>query len=319
MLLIPKSRHSHGFTLVELLVVIAIIGVLVALLLPAVQAAREAARRMQCGNNQKQLALAIHNYHDTYGTLPWASSQGFGFTYHAHVYPFMEQTALYSIIQFQDAGAGSNSTPNSTFSVVAKTVIKGLKCPSEKTGYVWAPALNGLSNRAVGSYVGCVGSNVTKDSVQAAGSIDVRNGNGALLVYHVASSVNRTQDVRFNSITDGLSNTFLGGESPFSVVSPCTICDRMYGYSYDSDAANGATSGGDFSEVVCSTYYRMNRSMLKSSVSGNERELSFGSYHPAGCMMQLCDGSIRYVTESVDLAIWQAVGSRDGGEILQLP
>jgi type II secretory pathway pseudopilin PulG len=304
---------------VELLVVIAIIGVLVALLLPAVQAAREAARRMQCSNNQKQLALAIHNYHDTYGTLPWASSQGFGFTYHAHVYPFMEQTPLFNIIQFQDSGSGSDSTPNSTFSVVAKTVIKGLKCPSEKHGYTWGPPLNGLSNRAVGSYVGCVGGDVTKDVPQAAGIVDVRSGNGALLVFHVASTVNRVDSVKFKNITDGLSNTFLGGESPFSVVAPCTICDRMYGYSYDADAANAASGAGDFSEVVCSTFYPMNRSMLKSSVPGDERELSFGSYHPAGCLMQMCDGSVRYVPESIDIKVWRAVGSRDGGETLQLP
>jgi prepilin-type N-terminal cleavage/methylation domain-containing protein len=307
----------RAFTLVELLVVIAIIGVLVALLLPAVQAAREAARRMQCGNNQKQLALAIHNYHDTYGTLPWASSQGFGFTYHAHVYPFMEQMPLYNIIQFQDAGEGSDSSPNSTFSIVAKTVIKGLKCPSEKTANVWGPPINGLSNRAVGSYVGNCGNDVTLDSAQPAGTVDVRCGNGPMLVYHIAQTANRT-DVKFKNITDGLSNTFLQGESPFSVVAPCTICDRMYGYSYDSDAANAASGSGDFSEVVCSTFYKMNRSMLTSTVSGDEREMSFGSYHPAGCQMSLCDGSVRYVAESIDMAIWRAVGSRDGGETLQL-
>jgi prepilin-type N-terminal cleavage/methylation domain-containing protein len=312
-------NERRAFTLVELLVVIAIIGVLVALLLPAVQAAREAARRMQCANNQKQLALAIHNYHDTYGTVPWAASQGFGFTYHAHVYPFMEQMPLYNIIQFQDPGEGSDNFPNSTFSILAKTVVKGLKCPSEKTANVWAPAINGLSNRAVGSYVGCVGNDVTNDVPQPAGTIDVRSGNGPMLVFHVASAVNRVDSVKFKNITDGLSNTFLGGESPFSVVDPCTICDRMYGYSYDGDAANAASGNGDFSEVVCSTFYKMNRSMLKSTVSGDERELSFGSYHPAGCLMQMSDGSVRYVSESIDMTIWRAVGSRDGGEVAQLP
>lgn len=314
-----RRNARPAFTLVELLVVIAIIGVLVALLLPAVQAAREAARRMQCGNNQKQLALAMHNYHDTYGSLPWACSQGFGFTYHAHVFPYMEQSPLYSIIQFQDSGSGSDSTPNSSFSILAKTVIKGLKCPSEKTGNTWSPAINGLSGRAVGNYVGCVGGDVTKDTPQAAGTLDVRSGNGTMLVFHVASTVNRTEPIRFKQITDGLSNTLLGGESPFSVVAPCTICDRMYGYSYDADAANAASGSGDFSEVVCSTFYPMNRSMKSGSVSGDERELSFGSYHPGGCMMQLSDGSIRFVSESIDLNIWKAAGSRDGGEALQLP
>ncbi|WP_425616276.1 DUF1559 domain-containing protein [Anatilimnocola sp. NA78] len=314
-----RSMPRRAFTLVELLVVIAIIGVLVALLLPAVQAAREAARRMQCGNNQKQLALACHNYHDTYGSLPWAASQGLGFTYHAHVYPFMEQQPLYNIIQFQESGEGSDSSPNSTFSVVAKTFVKTLKCPSEITGNHWSQAINNLSGRAVGNYVGCVGSDVQLDTPQAAGNIDVRNGNGTMLVFHVAQTTNRTEPIRFKQITDGLSNTFLGGESPFSVVGVCTICDRMYGYSYDVDAANAASGSGDFSEVVCSTFYKMNLSMAKGTASGNERELSFGSYHPGGCMMYLGDGSVRFVTESIDLNIWKAVGSRDGGESLQLP
>jgi prepilin-type N-terminal cleavage/methylation domain-containing protein len=313
------TRQRKAFTLVELLVVIAIIGVLVALLLPAVQAAREAARRMSCTNNQKQLALAIHGYHDTYQVMPWAMSQGFGITYHAHVYPFMEQTPLYNIIQFQDAGAGQDSTPNSSFSILGKTVVKNLHCPSEKIGYTWGPALNNLSGRAVGSYVGCVGSDVTKDSAQASGTVDIRSGNGSMLVFHVASSVNRVGPIRFAEVSDGLSNTFLGGESPFSVQGVCTICDRMYGYSYDGDAANSGTSGGDFSEVVCSTYYPMNRSMLKGSVSGDERELSFGSYHPGGCVMHLGDGSVRFVAQSIDMAIWKGVGSRNGGEAVQLP
>ncbi|QDU25297.1 Fimbrial protein precursor [Anatilimnocola aggregata] len=313
------NQYRRGFTLVELLVVIAIIGVLVALLLPAVQAAREAARRMQCSNNQKQLALAMHNYHDTYGKLPWAMSQGFGFTYHAHVYPFMEQTPLYNIIQFQESGSGHDNTPNSSFSVLAKTVVKTLKCPSEKIGYTWAPPINGLSNRAVGSYVGCVGSDVTKDVTQAQGTIDVRSGNGMLLVYHMASDVNKNGPFRFAEISDGLSNTFMGGESPFSVTGVCTICDRMYGYSYDGDAANAASGNNDFSEVVCSTYYRMNQSMKRGSISGDERELSFGSYHPGGCVMQMGDGSIRFVAENIDLPTWQAAGSRNGGETLQVP
>jgi prepilin-type N-terminal cleavage/methylation domain-containing protein len=313
------TRQQKAFTLVELLVVIAIIGVLVALLLPAVQAAREAARRMSCTNNQKQLALAIHGYHDTYQVMPWAMSQGFGITYHAHVYPFMEQTPLYNIIQFQESGSGHDNTPNSSFSILAKTVVKNLHCPSEKIGYTWGPALNGLSGRAVGSYVGCVGSDVDKDVTQVQGTIDVRCGNGMLTVFHVASTVNRTGPFRFAEVTDGLSNTFLGGESPFSVQGVCTICDRMYGYSYDGDAANGASGENDFSEVVCSTFYPMNRSMLSQSVPGDERELSFGSYHPGGCVMHLGDGSVRFVAQSIDMAIWKGTGSRNGGEAVQLP
>jgi hypothetical protein len=201
---------------------------------------------------------------------------------------------------------------------VSKALIDIFKCPSEPTPKTWGPQLNNLSGRAVGSYVGCVGNNVTRDSLLPSGQIDVRNGNGPMLVYHMFNATNRGGPVNLAGIIDGTSNTFLGGESPWSVTGVCTICDRHYSYSYDADAANGATSGGDFSESVCSTFYPMNRSMSKQSVGGDERELSFGSYHPGGCMMFLGDGSVRFVSQSVDMNVWRAYGSRNGGESLQM-
>jgi prepilin-type N-terminal cleavage/methylation domain-containing protein len=315
---VRSSSFRRAFTLVELLVVIAIIGVLVALLLPAVQAAREAARRSSCSNNQKQIALAMHNYHDKYQTLPWAVSAGLGFTFHAHILPEVEQSPLHAIIQWQESGSATDSTPNNSFSIVSKTVLPVFKCPSEPTQKTWAPSLNNLSGRAVGSYVGCVGNNVTGDRLLPSGQIDVRNGNGTMLVYHVVHATNRRGPINFAAITDGTSNTFLGGESPWSVTGVCTICDRHYSYSNDSDAANDNDSGGDFSESVCSTFYPMNRSMLKTSVGGDERELSFGSYHPGGCLMFMSDGSVRFVSQTVDMNVWRAAGSRDGGESIQL-
>lgn len=309
-----------GFTLVELLVVIAIIGVLVALLLPAVQAAREAARRSSCANHQKQIALAIHNYHDKHLKLPWAVSAGFGFTFHAHILPEVEQSPLHAIIQWRESGSATDANPNSSFAIVSKTVLKVFKCPSEVQPDTYGPSLNNLSGRAVGSYVGCVGSDVTRDTLRPSGQIDVRNGNGAMLVYHMNNTVNRGGPLAFNSLLDGTSNTFLGGESPWSVTGVCEICDRHYCYSYDADAANSSTSGGDFSESVCSTFYPMNRSMSKdTSVGGNERELSFGSYHPGGCQMFLADGSVRFVSQTIDINVWRAAGSRGAGESLLLP
>jgi type II secretory pathway pseudopilin PulG len=301
--------------------VIAIIGVLVALLLPAVQAAREAARRSSCSNNQKQIALAIHNYHDKYQKLPWAVSSGFGFTFHAHILPEVEQSPLHSIILWQESGSATDANPNDSFAIVSKTVLKVFKCPSEVQSDTYGPELNNLSGRAVGSYVGCVGSNVDRDTQRAAGLIDVRNGNGTMLVYHMVQTTNRGGPIGFNSIIDGTSNTFLGGESPWSVQAGtvCEVCDRHYSYSYDADAANAADSGGDFSESVCSTFYPMNRSMSKdTSVGDTERELSFGSYHPGGCMMFLSDGSVRFVPQTIDMTVWRAYGSRDGGESLQM-
>ena len=88
---------------------------------------------------------------------------------------------------------------------------------------------------------------------------------------------------------------------------------------FDDYTKGGAKiTGGDFSEEVCSTFYPMNRSMSKQTVGNNERELSFGSYHPGGCMMQLADGSVRFVSQTIDLTVWRAVGSRNGGETAQL-
>lgn len=170
----------------------------------------------------------------------------------------------------------------------------------------------------MGNYVACVGGNVQVDALRPSGQIDVRNGNGVLLVFHMASTINRAGPINIAGITDGTSNTFLAGESPFSVQGVCTVCDRQYGYSYDADAANATTSGGDFSEQACSTFYPMNRSMSKLTVGNNERELSFGSYHPGGCMMQLADGSVRFVSQTIDLTVWRAVGSRNSGETAQL-
>ena len=172
-----RSQRS-GFTLVELLVVIAIIGILVALLLPAVQAAREAARRMQCSNNLKQIALATHNYHDTYRSFPYGAHAGWGHSWTLFILPFMEQTTLYEVCPtpFNDRGAWTGGDVRSRgLQQLARTPSPMFKCPSQPGPLTESRNINGLTGRAINNYLGCAGGDATNDN-RRAGGMDRSNG-----------------------------------------------------------------------------------------------------------------------------------------------
>ncbi len=305
-----------GFTLVELLVVIAIIGILIALLLPAVQAAREAARRSQCTNQLKQIALAIHNYHDTYKELPPAAAGGWGQTYHAYILPFIEQQAVYDICPpWSDSGSARSDYPNDRFTILSKTVIPTFKCPSDPQPAVWS-SLNDISQRGAGNYSACVGGNLFEtDNADPAFAIDVRNANGMILPYSFTSGTRRRPCVRLAEVIDGTSNTLMVAEAPCSVDdSVCAYCDHLYLYSNGIDSGNGT----DYSEILGSTYYPINLMFSTDPTVSAEtqKELSFGSYHPGGCNGALGDASVRFFSETMNIATWRAIGSRNGKETL---
>ena len=314
-------KRSLAFTLVELLVVIAIIGILIALLLPAVQAAREAARRSQCSNNEKQIALALHNYHDSFKTLPFGGAAGWGHTWHAYILPYIEQNAVYEGIPWTDSGSSGEARPNDPFTIMSRTVIPAFKCPSDPQPVQYPTSMNGLTRRSCGSYLGNAGGNLSTDSRRGTGSgvpagIDARNSDGVLLAYAIRTTTRRRDPIPFAAIVDGTSNTLLIGESPYLVTGVCPYCDRLYLYSYNNDVDQGS----DWSEFLGSTYYKINRSLSEEAspapLTWAERELSFGSYHPGGCNVALSDGSTRFVSETIELNTWQAVGSREGKEVV---
>lgn len=223
------SRSRRGFTLIELLVVIAIIGVLVGLLLPAVQAAREAARRSSCVNNVKQLALAIHNFHDAKRTVPSGCTGGqngstalnWGHSWVVDLLPFMEESASYDRLSFTYGNYGLNGANYSN--VVAKMPMSGVFCPSSPLPRkAFGAANDGTANGvATNSYVGISGASTeiipnpsparTTDATRRWDSSLGRVSGGGMLIPHGAKP-SKGPRIRFDIVTDGLSKTMMISE-----------------------------------------------------------------------------------------------------------
>ncbi|MFO0895869.1 MAG: DUF1559 domain-containing protein [Pirellulales bacterium] len=315
-------RKRLGFTLVELLVVIAIIGVLIALLLPAVQSAREAARRTQCTNNLKQLGLALMLYQDQVKVLPMGAynEQGAGWT--CYILPFIEQQNLYSTLRFIESDEGQWAHPTDLITPAIRatrpnmrateTVIPGYRCPSagvaEHVKYISSDNWNTLA-RVPGCYLGSASGKASNQNLS-----QMRNLDGMIFT---------SSGVKIGDATDGLSNTMLVGETlpddtPSEVREPHqgANADHWYIGSDDIDI------GDDFSEFLGSTGVRMNIYLDKlrtgeiPSDGVNAMQLSYGSAHPGGCHILLGDGSARFVSESINPITWSNLGNREDGQPL---
>ncbi len=266
----PQGRR--GFTLIELLVVIAIIAILIGLLLPAVQKVREAASRAQCTNNLKQIGLAMQNYHDVYGRLPYADTHNGGnYSYGSwavEMLPFIEQQNLYN--QFpQPLGSSSfQGMPAAILNTPVKTYI----CPSRRGGTVSpAPAGNGVVGGTVADYAVCLGD----DSYQS-GPFPLAAGTC----------------VTFNQITDGLSNTFLVGEKQ--------VPQNNFGSSAYGDLC---IFGSDHLTVgrQAGARYPLAQSPTQTTGvgGGNNGTWIFGSSHTSVVNFVFCDGSVHGLNTSV--------------------
>lgn len=292
----------------ELLVVIAIFGILVALLLPAVQAAREAGRRAQCSNNLKQIGLALHNYHDTFKKFPFGwSDRGAGWS--TMILPQIEQGSLYNTLGFAESNNwDSNNTPNER---AAGTVISAYRCPS-----LAVPEHidnQGIPGRVPAAYRAVASSTADSDdlSTSAVGrAMEMKELEG---IFYACSKVT------MGGIIDGTSNTFMIGESRFDTFTQDgNQMDFWYIGSPQIDpcSCTASPSGAtEHSEFAGSTGVPFNARTIPST-SGYQKELSFSSFHPGGAMFCLADGSVRLVAYTVDNATYKALGSRAGGETL---
>ena len=304
-----SRRLNKGFTLVELLVVIAIIGILISMLLPAVQMVREAARRITCANHIRQLGLSMHNFESAQQHLPSGWSED-GFTWGVELLPFIEQQTLYDSIV---PGASWTSGVNE---IAAAQVVPIARCPTSPIDDHYDH--NGVKDRVPADYRANIGSNVRGDSGPSLpDSVSTRDSNPNGVFWGCSKT-------EFGVISDGLSNTVLLAESRtdprfkkdgnstdhWFIGSP-----NISEFECDNVSTGGGTGGHDFSEVVGSGMVEMNARITNPSLHGALIEISFGSYHIGGMNVVRGDGSTHFISSDVETTVYQATFSRNGGEV----
>ncbi len=336
-----SQRGREGFTLIELLVVIAIIGVLIALLLPAVQAAREAARRAQCTNNLKQLGLALHNYENSVGAFPMAGTvralPGGGFAYggwsiHARILPYIEQSAMYGALNFD---LSYSAPPNYT---ITRQFVSAFICPSEPKGQELV--LHGVDLLAAPTNYGwCMGDwfvwgGITGPSNRAAFEVnrsrriaELRDGTSQTMV---AAEV-KAQQAYLRDFSGGLANIRNSNAVPEPNADPYTVAPEYNAGGSLLLNAHTEWVDGHVHQSGMTTSWPPNKRITRSSDQSVDldltgiREQNGGptfsavnarSYHPGGVNALFGDGSVRFLKDSIAGPTWRALGTIGGGEVI---
>jgi prepilin-type N-terminal cleavage/methylation domain-containing protein len=318
-----SAQRRRAFTLVELLVVIAIIGILVALLLPAIQAAREAARRAQCNNRLKQIGLALHNYHDTMRRLPFSTMCQINggapgnhtnrrISWYHLILPYVEQAGYYEqlrplIIESPDGTAfpgGWVTPPNDAANVIVETFM----CPSD-------PVSPKIVNQGFhGNYVPCHG------STDAGTGYPASNG----IMYPLSKT-------KLTDVKDGTANTILLGElrlqrdglaalgaGNVSCGSPHDLRGRYHNTYHGNSTFTTLRAPNTPVGDTCQYGTGTPDVPVRACVGSNE-EIHARSWHPGGVQVTLVDASVRFISDAVDQALFQALGTINGGESVTPP
>ena len=314
-------KRTRGFTLVELLVVIAIIGVLIALLLPAVQQAREAARRMQCSNNLKQLGLAFHNYHDTYGRFPMGgitnlkphngSHLDYALGWVPRMFPFIEQGTRLEAMEALGTNYLVRYRPyrydhmdNPIFGAVP-----GITCPSSAIGelasdHYYSSASNHPFARQQGS--------LHYRANGGADTADFQTGPANADRHHSTAGIMFPESkIGFSDVIDGTTNTILLGE---------TSCSRRW-------PSGNITNNGGIKPWVWGVYqysgvsewltidHKTIKYPINYTGSFQACVTPYTSEHPGGAMFVMCDGSVSFLPETIRLDVLKGMATRQHGEV----
>jgi prepilin-type N-terminal cleavage/methylation domain-containing protein/prepilin-type processing-associated H-X9-DG protein len=302
-------RQARGFTLIELLVVIAIIAILIALLLPAVQQAREAARRTQCRNNMKQLGLALHNYHDTHNTFPLGNHANYLGNWRLSILPMIDQSNVYNNVTFTNVpgnftawvtppGYGGNA-------VLRGLIVPGYNCPSSALPRnSTLGVMNNFDNGQTMDYVGISGGvdelapNRWDPSGQGLCTDIVYSGR---MCHNGLLPALRNRNMK--DATDGTSNTMLVGEQSGALNNVDVRANYWGGWNGTSLGRTTfpAVTGCEIVNGITTVRYRINAT---SAPSGNQPwylNTVLNSYHTGGCHALLADGSVRFLSENMDL------------------
>ncbi len=345
------KRLRSGFTLIELLVVIAIIAVLVALLLPAVQQAREAARRSQCKNNLRQIGLALANYESAFGVYPFGKGAGYGalgapvyarWSMHAMLLPYVEQANLSDSINFlnppdtpgMQGGVPTfmppYTSPGNINTLQSQTLVPMFLCPSDSGVEIgWAGGNNYCGNQ--GSWL-CDRGNVP------AGAADTNPSELNQGVFYFLSRT-KTQDV-----TDGLSNTAFFSEKIRGNGNPDPKSDLYTMVNQTSLAATYTTCQSTnpasqlpltskwgaswvMGENCCTLYNHVATPgsfscagiPFPGSMTNMAMQVSASSRHPGGVHVMMGDASVHFASNNIDIGVWRAMGTRNGKEVFSAP
>lgn len=323
----PPWRVRRGFTLIELLVVIAIIAVLIALLLPAVQQAREAARRTQCRNNMKQIGLALHNYHDVQLVFPPAyliqpltnpvmgtpntdGDNGPGWTMLLLMLPQIEQSNLYNSFNINlPAWHASNAQP-------AKSVIPTYRCPSDPSAGNVYNVVDGC-----GSGANTLATFSLTNYVANAGQVEVWSNPAIDLSSAANGPFYRNSKISMRDVTDGLTNTvFMGEQTTYHTVGATWVGIVPNSQTCPTPLFSSKATPDDAAPQINVHSGPGGPFEPTPVIHGPNSDLglvdSMYSMHSGGCNVLLGDGSVRFASKSIDLTLWSRLATRAGGEVV---